>query len=101
MYPDYENEADGHYILSTYSISKSFEILARYDRYNRMTNDNTLYRIFETTTTGFSYIFKNYNRIDVNYAINSIEAPYDDTVDSFLDSTVGNVLSIQLTWVFR
>ena len=59
-----------------------------------MTNDNALYRIFETTTTGFSYIFKDYNRIDVNYAINSIDAPYDDAANSLLDSTVGNILSI-------
>jgi len=101
MNPEKENEADGFYILSSYSIFDSFDIFTRYDRYNRMTNNNILYRKFETTTTGCSYIFKNYNRIDINYAINRIRAPYNSTANTLLDDTVGNLLSIQLTWVFK
>ena len=101
MNPDKSNEADGYYFLSTYKIFEPIELIARYDRYNRMTNNNATCREFKTITTGFSYIFKNYNRLDFNYAINSIEAPHNSVADDFLDDKVGNLLSIQLTLVFK
>ncbi len=101
MNPDKKNEADGYYILSTYELFDSFELLARYDRYNRMTNSDIAHRVFKTITTGISYRFKNYNRLDVNYAINTMEAPHNSAADDFLDKTVGNLLSIQLTLVFK
>jgi hypothetical protein len=66
-----------------------------------MTNNDALYRKFETVISGFSYIFKNYNRIDVNYAINRVSAPYNTVANSLLDETVGNLLSVQVTWVFK
>ena len=95
-----ENEADGYYILSTYEVMKDLEILARYEKYNRMTNSDTDLRKFETITTGFSYKFKGYDRIDVNYAFNRIKAPYNAGANEVLQS-VGNILSIQYTIVFK
>lgn len=96
-----ENESDGYYLLSTYRVFKPLEIIARYDRYDRMTNSNSLYREFESFTTGFSYIFKAYDRIDVNYAFNNIRAPENTTADKLLSDSVGNMISIQYTMVFK
>lgn len=101
MKPGKENKGEGYYLLSTYEIFKSFELLARYDRYNRLTNDSLAYRRLESITTGFSYRFKGYNRLDVNYAFNTIEAPKNATADDLLDENVGNLLSVQLTIVIK
>lgn len=95
-----ENKAYGYYLASTYSLAKEFEVLARYDEYDRMTNSNAQYRKFQTSTLGFSYIFKKYDRIDVNYAINSVKAPGNEAANDLLKS-VGNLLSLQYTMVFN
>jgi hypothetical protein len=94
------NEADGYYILSTYQIFKDLEILARYDIYNRMSNIDVEYRKFQGITTGFSYIFKGYDRLDVNYIHNKVQAPYNNAANTILQS-FGNLLSIQYTIVFK
>ena len=95
-----QNEADGYYIASTYEIVDKIELIARYDKYNRMTNNDVAYRKFETITTGLSYRFKGYNRIDLNYSINSIKAPYNQTANDLLKAS-GSLLSLQLTMVFK
>ena len=101
MNPEFKNKAEGFYVASTYRLFEPFEVLARYDQYNRLTNSDVLYRKFETITTGVSYIFSNYNRVDINYAFDTIAAPKNSAADAFLDTTVGNLLSIQLTMVFK
>jgi len=101
MSPSYKNKANGYYLLSTYEFFKDTEIIARYDVYNRLTNDNTNYRKFETITSGISYKFHNYNRVDINYAFNKIRAPKNHTADTFLDSKVGNILNIQFTMLIK
>lgn len=98
--PEKENEADGYYILSTYGLFKKLDIIARYEKYNRMTNKRLYLRKFETITTGFSYKFQGYDRIDVNYAINSAKAPYNKNANDILNAT-GNLLSVQYTVVFK
>ncbi|QSZ42054.1 hypothetical protein GJV85_08000 [Sulfurimonas aquatica] len=100
MNPEFENRADGYHIASTYAIFEPFEAVARYDVYNRMINSDSEYRKFESFTSGFSYRFKNYDRIDFNYAINSIKAVDNSAADDLLKSSVGNLFSIQLTMVF-
>jgi len=101
MAPQNDNKADGYYILSSYGILDSLDILARYDVYNRLTNSDLAYRKFSSLTTGLSYRFKNYNRIDVNYAFNSIDAPYMSQAQTLFDENVGDLLSIQLTLVIK
>ena len=93
-------KASGYYLATTYELTKSIELLARFDKYDRMTNNKNLYRVFETLTTGFSYKIKNYNRIDLNYAINSINAPYNSGAQNIL-SAVGNQLSVQFTLLLK
>ena len=101
MRPDSKNKADGYYILSTYKLFKHLEILGRYDEYNRLTNDDLSYRKFKVFTTGFSVPYKKYNRIDFNYAFRSIEAPKNSVADALLKKSVGNLLSVQLTLLFK
>ena len=96
-----DNQADGYYILSTYRAFKSLEVIARYDKYNRLTNNNALYREFDTSTVGLSYIFKSYDRIDINYTLNSIKAPYNNLANELLSSSIGNLLSLQYTMVLK
>lgn len=97
---DIDNQADGYYVSSTYEPINKFEIIARYDEYNRMTNNSSAYREFKTFTTGCSYRFKGYDRLDINYAFNSIEAPHNKTANEILKS-VGNLLSVQYTMVIK
>ena len=100
MLASYENEADGYYLLSTYEPMKNIELIARYDVYNRMTNINSEYRKFQTITTGLSYIFKGYDRIDFNYSIHKAKAPYNSGANEILES-FGNLLSIQYTILIK
>jgi hypothetical protein len=91
-----EAQASGYYLFGVYGVSQKIDLVARYDRYDRITNNKNLYRIFETYTTGFSYKFKNYNRVDVNYNINSISAPNNGAASELLKA-VGNQFSVQFT----
>ena len=95
-----KNEADGYYLLGTYELAKQFELIARYDVYNRMTNLKNEYRQFKTLTTGISYKLKAYDRVDINYAYNKASAPHNQVADQILKS-FGNLLSIQYTMVFK
>ena len=92
--------ASGYNLATIYGVTQKIDILARYDRYDRMTNNKTLYRVFETYTTGISYKFKNYDRIDINYDINSISAPNNSAASNLLKA-VGNQLSIQFTLLLK
>lgn len=95
-----DSKADGYYTALTYEPINKLEILARYDRYDRMTNNKNLYRVFETLTMGTSYRFEKFNRIDLNYSLNSISAPNNSRADELLKAS-GNILSIQLTLIFN
>ena len=96
-----ENEAEGYYLLSSYELFEKFDLLGRYDVYNRMTNSKTLLSEFQTITAGVSYRFNAQNRLDLNYAFNSIKAPYNRAANDLLDSAVGNLISLQYTIVAK
>lgn len=97
---DDTNEADGYYLLSTYELFEKFDVLGRYDVYNRLTNATVNLREFKTLTAGVSYRFNSKNRLDFNYAFNSIRAPHNKNADKVLDA-VGNLISIQYTIVIK
>ena len=101
MSPDAKNRADGFYLLATYRVLPNLELLTRYDEYNRLTNEKSAYRKFQTMTTGLSLVYNKYNRIDVNYAFNSIKAPYNTKAEELLKKSVGDLFSIQLTLLFK
>lgn len=95
-----ENRASGYYFSGIYGIHKDIDILFRYDRYDRITNNKKLYRVFETYTTGFSYKLKNYTRIDVNYDFRTISAPHNSVAGELLNAG-GDRLSVQFTLLMK
>jgi len=97
---DDANKADGGYVNLQYEIfPKKFEVFARYDYLNRLTNDSAGERDFKTTTLGCSYRFKGATRIDFNYLIRDAEAPSNANAQKVLDN-MGNRLAIQVTAAF-
>ena len=97
---DKNSEADGGYVsVQYYVVPKKWELLARYDYLNRLTNSTKDKREFKTTTLGCSYHFKGPTRIDVNYALRDADAPGNAKAQKVLDNT-GNLLSIQATLKF-
>lgn len=97
---DEASRGDGYYIAATYRLRHDLEALARYDTYRRMTNSSAKERIFTNSTVGFSYRFKGFNRIDVNYTFARAEAPYNTAAQAILDHT-GDIARMQLTLVYR
>jgi hypothetical protein len=95
-----EARASGYYLATVYSLMPKIDLVARYDRYDRMNNNKNLYRVFQTYTTGASYKFDKSKRIDLNYDIIDISAPYNSAVRNILNAA-GNQLSIQFTIVLR
>lgn len=97
---DKNNEADGGYLnVQYYVVPKKWELLARYDYLNRLTNSTAGKREFKTTTLGFSYHFKGPTRIDVNYALRDAKAPGNAKAQKVLDN-MGNLFSMQATLKF-
>lgn len=95
-----QNKADGGYVNLQYEIvAKKFEVFARYDYSDRLTNDAKAERQFETTTLGCSYRFKGPTRIDFNYLIRDAKAPGNANAQKVLDN-MGDRLAIQLTAAF-
>jgi len=95
-----ENEADGGYVNLQYEvIPKKLEVFARYDYANRLTNDKKGERDFSTTTLGASYRYKGATRIDFNYLIRDIEAPYNAAAQNVVDN-IGNRIAVQITAAF-
>jgi len=95
-----ENEADGGYINAQYEIfPKKFEVFARYDWSNRLTNDVKGERDFTTTTLGASYRFRGPTRIDFNYLIRDAKAPGNANAQKVLDN-FGNRAEVQFTMSF-
>ena len=95
-----ENEADGGYINAQYEIfPKKFEVFAKYDWENRLTNDVKGERDFTTTTLGASYRFRGPTRIDFNYLIRDAKAPGNKKAQKVLDN-FGNRAEVQFTMSF-
>lgn len=94
---DKSNKANGGYLNLQYEIvPQKFELLARYDWMNRLTNDVKGERDFQTTTVGFSYRFKESTRLDFNYMFRDAKAPGNAAAQTVLDN-MGDRFGIQLT----
>jgi len=97
-----ENKADGGYLNAQYELfPKKFELLARYDFENRLTNSVKGERDFRTLTLGASYRFKGATRIDFNYLIRDAKAPGNAKAQSLLDKNLGNRAEVQITMAFK
>jgi hypothetical protein len=76
LYPGANNAAVGGYIETGFFVTKHWDLEARYDQYDRMTNNPGLERIFKTTTLGVQYYISPMARITLNYAFNRINVPH-------------------------
>ena len=70
-----KGEADGMYLHVGYQVTPKWEIDARYDVYNRMTDVSAKERKFETVTLGAQYFFNKKTRLILNYEMRDAEAP--------------------------
>jgi len=68
-------EADGYYVHYGYAVTPKWELDARYDVYNRLTNSSAGERKFETLTLGVQYFFNKKSRFIFNYEVRDAEAP--------------------------
>ena len=96
-------EADGYYAHYGYAINNEWELDARYDVYNRLTNSNNGERKFDTLTLGAQYFFNKKSRLILNYEFRNGEAPnsfaQQATANAVLDS-LDDRLSLQFLAIF-
>lgn len=108
LYPGANNQAAGGYIETGVFVTKHWDLEARYDQYDRMTNNPGLERIFKTTTLGIQYYVSPMARVTFNYAINRIDIPHLSSVGpaaaqnnaSAIAGSRDNVISLQTTLMF-
>ncbi len=85
-----KGEADGYYIHYGYALSNEWEVDARLDVYNRMTDVAFKERTFETLTLGAQYFFNKKSRLIMNYEMRDAEAP---TPNPLLGTAPNDILS--------
>jgi hypothetical protein len=68
-------EADGYYIHYGYAITPKVELDARYDVYNRQTDNAKAERVFTTMTLGAQYWLNKKSHLTINYELRDAEAP--------------------------
>lgn len=109
------NKADGYYLESGWRFAPKWEADLRYDRLDRLTNSSYDERKFSTWTLGAQYFYSPKVRVAVNYEIRSLDVPANTTPGlsgtataqktqltdaQTIANSMGNRLSVQLTWVF-
>ena len=109
LYPGANNAAVGGYVETGVFVTKHLDLEARYDQYNRMTNNPGLERIFKTTTLGVQYYISPMARVTLNYAINRIDVPHLSDVTggavgqanaSAIASAKDDTIALQTTLIF-
>ena len=101
-------KADGWYMEAGWKIHPDWEIEARYDEYDRNTNDPAANRLFQTWTLGAQYFINKSTRVTLNYEwrdqkvpdIGAITNPAQRTNAQVVADNFANRASIQLTWFF-
>lgn len=109
------NKADGYYLDLGWKVTPQWEADVRYDRLNRLTNSAFDERIFTTWTLGAQYFYSPVLRWAVNYEIRTLRVAYPGAQGSSgtsqaqqiqldnaraIGDSMGNRLSIQLTYIF-
>ena len=98
-----KGEADGYYLHYGYALSNEWELNARYDVYNRMTDVAAKERTFDTMTLGAQYFFNKKSRLVINYDARNAEAPNlasSHNANKILDG-MDDRLSAQLLVIFQ
>ena len=95
-------EADGSYIHYGYAINNKWEVDARYDIYNRLTNSSAGERKFETVTLGAQYFMNKKSRFIINYEMRDGEAPNlaSTAGPNRILSSIDDRISVQILTIF-
>ncbi|HUW97677.1 MAG TPA: hypothetical protein VMV40_02385 [Acidiferrobacter sp.] len=108
LYPSADNAAVGGYVEAGFFVSTHWDLEARYDQYNRLTNNPGLERIFKTTTLGIQYYISPKARVTLNYAFNRIDVPHLAAISPAgaqtnalaVTSAKDNAIALQTTLIF-
>ncbi len=103
-----KGKADGWYVEGGWRFHPDWEIEARYDEYDRSTNDAAAERLFKTWTLGAQYFITKTARVTLNYEWRTAEVPNPLATTNVNQRTNAKVvadnladrLSVQLTWYF-
>lgn len=97
-----KGEADGWYLHLGYAISPKWELDARYDVLNRLTDISTQERKFETLTLGGQYFLNTKTRLLFNYEVRDAEAPNlaGGAVPNQILDEIDDRFSIQILAIF-
>jgi len=101
-------KADGWYLEAGWKFHPSWEIEARYDEYDRNSNDPAANRLFQTWTLGTQYFFNKNTRLTLNYEWRDQKVPHLGAITNAAQRTnavvvadnFANRASVQLTWSF-
>lgn len=101
-------KASGWYLEAGWKFHPSWEIEARYDEYDRNSNDPAADRLFKTWTLGTQYFINKSTRVTLNYEWRKQEVPNIGTIANAAQRTnaqvvadnLANRASVQLTWFF-
>ena len=102
-----DEEAEGWYVDFGYKVLPNVELAARFDRYDRATEDDRNLkakgrsdeRRFDTWTLGAQYFFNKKTRATLNYSFRDAKAYDNDTADDVVND-FGDILSLQVTAIF-
>lgn len=97
-----EGEADGWYVDFGYKVAPKWELDARYDVLNRLTDSDSGERSFETLTLGAQYFFNKKTRLIMNYEFRDLEAPNlaSTANPNLIGDSMDDRLSLQILAVF-
>ena len=101
-------KADGWYLEAGWRFLPDWEIEARYDEFDRNTNDAAAERLFKTWTLGGQYFINKTTRVTLNYEWRDAEVPSPLATTNATQrknattvaDNLGNRVSLQLTWSF-
>ena len=95
-----KGEADGMYLHFGYAITPKLELDARYDVYNRMTDNVNKERQFETITLGAQYFFNKKSRVIANYEMRDASSPSGIGASTAVTGSIDDRISAQLLIIF-
>ncbi|HYP68523.1 MAG TPA: porin [Thiobacillaceae bacterium] len=103
-----KGKANGWYLESGWRFLPDWEIEARYDEFDRNSNDAAAERLFKTWTLGAQYFFYKNTRLTFNYEWRTAEVPNPLAITNATQRSNANVVtdnladrvSLQLTWYF-
>lgn len=102
-----QGKADGWYLEGGWRFHPKWEVEARYDVFDRNTNDAVAERLFKTWTFGGGYFINKTTRMILNYERRDADVPHLSAMTTaqrdnarVVADNLGDRVSLQLTWTF-